>query len=148
MAVIIPHAKSAPVSTPLLDSTLVHPEVTCQPIMLNTIPLIQVQLPIPVSPPGPLELTPPHPTISTDNWSTLLSKIKSGGVPSLVLLPPQPNEAAPSTNVTVMSHNTHVTFSDKLQLVLSHGPHYFHFHMTSEIPRTLFLCSNLEVINS
>src|SRR5882724_2205530 len=48
----------------------------------------------------------------------------------------------------VTSHNTHVTLSDKLQLVLSHGTHYCHFHMTSEIPRTSVPCSNLDVITS
>jgi len=48
----------------------------------------------------------------------------------------------------VMSCNTHVTFSDKLQLVPSHSTHYCHFHMTSEIPRTCIQCLNLDAIKS
>ena len=44
--------------------------------------------------------------------------------------------------------NTHVTFADKLQLDLSHGTHYCHFHMTSENPRTSIPCSNSDVIKS
>jgi len=38
----------------------------------------------------------------------------------------------------VMSHNTHVTISDKTWLLPSHGNHSCHLHATSEIPRTCF----------
>ena len=50
--------------------------------------------------------------------------------------------------LSVTSCNTHMTFADKLQLVLSHSPHYCHFCTTSRIPRTSFPHSNSEVINS
>src|SRR5882724_68525 len=48
----------------------------------------------------------------------------------------------------VMSHNTYVTFSDKLQLVPSHCTYYCHFHSTSKIPRTPVLHLNSDVIKS
>ena len=54
----------------------------------------------------------------------------------------------PHADSHVASHNTHVTLAEKLQLVLSHGTHYCHFHKTSEIPGTSVLCSNSDVIKS
>ena len=36
----------------------------------------------------------------------------------------------------VRSQNTHMTFADKLWLVLSHSTHSWHSHTTSKIPRT------------
>src|SRR5882724_6624981 len=52
------------------------------------------------------------------------------------------------SRVSVMSHNTHVTFADKLQLVPSCGTHYCHFHMTSKIPRTPIPHLNSDTIKS
>src|SRR5882724_5300343 len=47
----------------------------------------------------------------------------------------------------VTSHNTHKTIADKFQPTPDSSNHPCHLHMTSEIPRTKFLCSNLVVIN-
>jgi len=75
VTILIPPATSAPVSTPLPDSTYVHPKPMSQPIMPNTIPSIHVHIPVSASPPGSLDPMPPQPTLSMAYWSTLLSKI-------------------------------------------------------------------------
>ena len=54
----------------------------------------------------------------------------------------------PRRGNTVTSHNTHEPLLMSFQPVLDPGNQFCHIHMTFEIPRTKFPCSNLVFINS